>query len=412
MNKILYLGYVVSPEEANQMSGASVAGNKMQWNVLKNLNSIEGLAVKSITVTPLAVFPKEKQLWQKKQVKELACGVKSICVPYFNFPIIKQLWQIVSVYRTAKKQIKDTGAKTLLCFNLFPQVGIPMRWLKKKFPELDTVCLLADLPLDERTDRKGFSAWIRKKFYYSTWRNMEKCDRFITLNHYVAQTYLPGKPYIMIDGGVDDDVIAQYQVPVEKSKEKNILFSGALTEYNGIMPLIQAMDQIEDQSIYLDIYGSGYLDENVRMAAKQNSHIRYHGRVANDTVLQRQREAWLLMNPRKVDDIISKVTFPSKTFEYLLSGTPVLTTPLATYGPEYKGYMLFTNGDDVKALADGINKVNQMDAMQLQNLAKAAQSFVAQEKSWKKQCQKIAGFLQEANEQGQVLSGTSVSKGE
>ena len=38
MKKIVYLGYVVTPEEANHASGASVAGNKMQWNVIKKFS--------------------------------------------------------------------------------------------------------------------------------------------------------------------------------------------------------------------------------------------------------------------------------------------------------------------------------------------------------------------------------------
>mgnify|MGYP005780732795 CR=1 FL=1 len=45
MEKIVYLGYLVSPEEANIASGASVAGNKMQWNIVKNLALEEDVEV-------------------------------------------------------------------------------------------------------------------------------------------------------------------------------------------------------------------------------------------------------------------------------------------------------------------------------------------------------------------------------
>lgn len=54
MKKIVYLGYVVTPEEANHASGASVAGNKMQWNVIKNLALRKDVEITCITVTPLA----------------------------------------------------------------------------------------------------------------------------------------------------------------------------------------------------------------------------------------------------------------------------------------------------------------------------------------------------------------------
>ena len=59
MKKIVYLGYVMNPEEANRISGASVAGNKMQWNVVKNLAQYEDIEMTCVTISPLAAFPKE-----------------------------------------------------------------------------------------------------------------------------------------------------------------------------------------------------------------------------------------------------------------------------------------------------------------------------------------------------------------
>ena len=99
MKKIVYLGYVVPPEEANSTSGASVAGNKMQWNIVKNLSLVEGVEVTCVTVTPLAAYPREKQIYQKYEKEELFPGVISHRVSYCNLPVIKQIWQIMSVYR-------------------------------------------------------------------------------------------------------------------------------------------------------------------------------------------------------------------------------------------------------------------------------------------------------------------------
>lgn len=393
MKKVVYLGYVVSPDEANQDSGASVAGNKMQWNVIKNLVSWEDVDITCVTVTPLAAFPHDKKMFQGYEVRELIPGVASHQVAYLNFPVIKQFFQIINVYKTAKKVIKEKQADVLFCFNMFPQVGIPMRWLKKRFPELDTICLLADLPIDDNTNRKGLSLFLRRKMEKSTWKSMRACEQYIVLNKQVIEKYLPDKPYIVVDGGIDEGDIERYDVPGEKNGEHNIVYCGALTKYNGIINLISAMKYVNAHNVVLDIYGDGYLRDYVEKSAKINPRIRYHGRISNQLVMQKQREAWGLINPRIIDDPIAKVTFPSKTFEYLLSGTPVISTRLNGYGEEYKGCMIFAEQDSPEGIAEAINYMAEMSSDKLKEMTKRARNMVCLQKSWKAQSKRIKKFI-------------------
>ena len=140
-----------------------------------------------------------------------------------------------------------------------------------------------------------------------------------------------------------------------------MLFCGALTEYNGILNLIDAMEYLHDEDIVLDIYGGGYLEDRVTEASKKNPKIRYHGRVSNQEVMQKQREAWLLINPSIVDAPIDQVTFTSKTFEYLLSGTPVLSTRLNGYGEEYEDHMYWIEDLSANALANTIGSIRNIE---------------------------------------------------
>ena len=43
--RLLFLGYVVSVEEANELSGASVAGNTMQLDLLRQLRELPDVEV-------------------------------------------------------------------------------------------------------------------------------------------------------------------------------------------------------------------------------------------------------------------------------------------------------------------------------------------------------------------------------
>lgn len=390
MRDVIFLGYVIRPEEANTATGASVAGNKMQWNVVRHLSDHDDLRVHCVTVMPLAAFPRDRKLWQGRRRVQLTEKVASTRIAFMNVPVIKQVWQTVNVYREARRLQRKHPDAVVMSFNLFPQVGIPLRRLGKK---ASTVCLLADLPIDEQRNRRRLSLWLRRLYEKSAWKSMDACERFIVLNPHAAELYLHGKPYMVVDGGVDEEEIPPPADRKAGPKEHNLLFSGALAEYNGIGNLMAAMNLVEDDSIVLDIYGDGYLRGDVEEAAKHNPRIRYHGRVANETVMRKQREAWGLINPRVVDDPIAKVTFPSKTFEYLLSGTPVISTRLNGYGPEYEGCMLFAQQDTPEGIAAAIRRMAAMPEEELIEMTRKARSMVCAQKTWKVQAGRIKAFI-------------------
>ena len=209
----------------------------------------------------------------------------------------------------------------------------------------------------------------------------------------MAELYLPGKPYIVVDGGVDEQDMQLAAHNPKVCHEHNIVFCGALTEYNGIRNLIASMGLVKDHSIVLDIYGDGYLRSDVEAAVKDNPRIRYHGRVSNQAVMQKQKEAWGLINPRIVNDPIAKVTFPSKTFEYLLSGTPVISTRLNGYGPEYKDCMIFAEQDTPEGIAEAIDRMAGMPEEELADMVSQARGMVCSQKCWSVQTERIISFL-------------------
>lgn len=388
--KLLFLGYAVDPSLTSVLSGASVAGNKMQVNVLRELSRYEDIDLKCITVYPVAAFPRDKKLYIPKATIDVVDGVSSLRVPFLNFPVIKQLWQTQAVKHAAKKLAdKDTVVFT---FNLFPQIGLPMAWLKKKLG-CKTFCLLADLPIDDNPNSKNpLRNLLRRIFDQKTRKAIQECDKFAVLNKHAMEIFAPDKPYIVVEGGVEMPQLANIPVPSPKQR-KNILYTGALTEYSGVLELIEAMKKVHDPEVVLEIYGGGYLAEHVKQLADATNNVKYCGKVANTEVLKLQREAYLLVNPRPVDDPIAQVTFPSKMFEYMLSGTPVLTTRLNGLDEEYLERVFSVPDHSADALAKGINMVLSADPASLLEKAVAASDFISREKNWKTQCEKIYHFL-------------------
>lgn len=393
MKKILFLGYTVPIQNADGLSGISIAGNKMQWNIIHHIAKYSGISVDSITILPLAPFPRDT-FFSKSHIWNIDRNVKTKVISFCNVPLIKQIWQVLSVYFACKKYFCDNPDATLICFNLFPQVGIPMRWLKQNYSRLKVIAILADLPIDDKTNRGFITGFLRKKFDQSTWKSISYCDDFIVLNEFVATNYIKGKRYIVIDGGVSDEMVDNSALHYNSPNRKSVVFSGALTEYNGIKRLIEAAQYLKDLDITIDIYGDGYLKKYVLDAAKNNGKIVYHGSVSNDDMMRIQRSAWLLINPRLMSDPISKVTFPSKTFEYMLSHRPILSTKLNGYSQQYSDKMFFCE-DTALSIGNTIREIYKLPDNSLKEKADAAYQFVVSEKTWARQTEKIVSFIYE-----------------
>lgn len=388
MEKIVFLGYVVSPEHLTN----SVAGNKMQWNLLHQFSKMNGINLSCVTVTPTSSFPHSKKLFHRKQTEQLFENITNHRISFCNIPIIKQLSQIISVYRMAKKVVNETKADALLCFNLFPQIGIPMRWLKHKYPHLKSFCLLADLPIDDNPNRNVISRYLRRVFDASTIKSMNICDYYIALNEVAMKEYLPAKPYLIIDGGINPDEFANKPIGWP-GKVKNIVYTGALVDYSGIMNLIKAMEFVEDPDVILDIYGAGALESEVQRATENNKKIRWHGIVENSTAIKVQQSAWLLANPRPVESEIAKVTFPSKIFEYMMSERPVMTTRLNGFSADYDSLLYWIDGETPKDIATCINRISKESSDTVLDRAKAARQYLLKNKTWEINAIKIYRFI-------------------
>ena len=393
--KILFLGYVVSPSEADKYKGASVAGNKMQWNIISHLSRM-GNDITCVSLTPHASFPKENYLVQEHNEDMLVNNCKTINPAYVNIPVLKQIMQIAGVMRNAYKYLKKNPEAIVLCYNLSVHIGIPFMFLKRKFVQTQFACIVADLPLKDDFSRRGLYA-IFSKIGEELWRrNLKKCNKYIVLNENAVRQYIGNKPYIVVEGGVDEeDICDNYEIYPDEihDKKKHIIFAGALVEYNGILELIDAMNCVNDKNIVLDIYGSGILEDEVKKRIITKDNVVFHGRVSNKQVINAQRNAWLIIATRHPEDPITKVTFPSKTFEILLSETPFLSTKLDCYLKEYSKYMFFIENNSSVGIAEAINKLSVSDYAELKQKAIEARKFVLREKLWNVQVKKIKEFI-------------------
>ncbi|MFR5442676.1 glycosyltransferase [Alistipes sp.] len=127
--------------------------------------------------------------------------------------------------------------------------------------------------------------------------------------------------------------------------------------------------------------------------ATKDRRIQYLGSIPHDEILQLQRTASLLVNPRTPEGIYTKYSFPSKTMEYLASGTPTLLYELPGIPKEYYHYCYSLNDQSITALAEKVDEVLSLSIEERTKLGEKAQQFILDTKNATIQCTKILELI-------------------
>ena len=386
---IVYLGVVSRPDSATKTRELSVAGNKMQYNLLKYLSKYDDVKIDVVSFYPYKDRKYSKKLFVKTTKEKLFDNVDLYQVGYVNLPIVKQLILPLKTYKVAKKLTARDDV--VMSYDMYPTQGISMSKLRKKV-DGKTICLLADLSIGGVQKLRGVKKLLRWIYDKNTLSNIKKCRHYIVLNENVVKTYIPNCKYMVMDGGIEPAEFAEKGYYWD-GKQKNIIYTGALVDYSGIMNLINAMGFVENADIVLDIYGDGPLKSKIEEIAKQDDRIRYYGKVDNQEAMKKQQTAWLLANPRPVDTLIAQVTFPSKIFEYLMSGRPVMTTRLNGFSSEYDNLLFWAEDCSAEGLAATINEIDKQGNEEINLMAQEARNYLLKNKTWEMNADAVYRFL-------------------
>lgn len=197
-------------------------------------------------------------------------------------------------------------------------------------------------------------------------------------------------PYCIMEGlyyGKNDIQIT------EKKDEKifTVLYAGFLHKKYGIPALINVFLELKNKPVFLHLYGTGDYVEQIKQASKE-ANIIYHGVRDNSEVVEAEKEASLLINPRSKNEIFTKYSFPSKTIEYMSTGTPVLMQELPGMPEEYKPYLYFYD-DNEESLKNAILKIMEKSIDERNKKGKDAKEFILNNKTAKMQTKKIIETL-------------------
>ena len=177
---------------------------------------------------------------------------------------------------------------------------------------------------------------------------------------------------------------------IDSNSYFNILYAGSLDKEYGILNLLSAFLNINDPNIRLIICGLGDSSDEIYKMSQNDYRIIFAGRVPHEIVIELERRASLLVNPRPIDDEFVKYSFPSKLMEYLASGTPTLATNIPSLPKEYKQYINLMEDNKIDTITESIKKIlYSKNSTEFLDKASKARLFVLNEKNEFKQVEKI-----------------------
>jgi glycosyltransferase involved in cell wall biosynthesis len=267
-----------------------------------------------------------------------------------------------------------------------------------KLLRIKTVAVVTDLP-----GLPGMLAGTRRTFIH---RFVEKAinryansfDAYILLTEQMNEVVnLKGRPYMIMEGLVDVNM-ADAGATVNGDGRKIVIYAGGLYEEYGIKYLIDGFKMLNDKDVELHLFGHGPMVNEIEEEIKRDGRIRFFGIVHNSKVVEAELQATLLVNPRPTVEDFTKYSFPSKNMEYMVSGTPVLTTNLPGMPKEYHDYVYLLEDESAQGVSQVLKKLLvDTPASELKDKGLSAKQFVLKNKNNIFQSKRVIDFIKQQN---------------
>ena len=346
---------------------------------------IEGLAA-HVSVDVVANPPGNRSVLNKAIQflgSETEGGASYHHIAAIRNPILKLIWVFFSVFFSTLRYIRRDSVVIVDVLNRTAALAaLAAARLRGK----RCVGIVTDLP-----DMLGGSPLSKKIANFVT----RHCTDYVLLtqamNDYVNRD---GKPYVILEGHADVSMEEQIPSLERKAHPRVCLYAGGVRREYGLDLLVEGFRKADIPNTALHIYGPGDYVPELKQIAGEDPRVVYGGMLMNREVVEKEMDATLLVNPRPTAEEYVKYSFPSKTMEYMASGTPVLTTRLPGMPKEYYPYAFFIEDETAEGIAQALKQVFSHPDEQLFEKGMEARRFVLEQRNNVVQAGKIIAMLE------------------
>lgn len=353
---------------------------------------IEGLENQGQSVRILSdsdVFDGTRVIWNHNKSNEYDVRVAGKENRILRLPV-----KTINLIKEIRKKGIARQRDVVVAYEMHIPYLFAIRKLKKEY-NITTILICPDLTayMDVDIEKKPIKR-IFKIIENQMMKHLLKyVDGYVFFTAQMAELFTGKlhKPYTVVEGVLNEE---KYDYSACE-KQPFIMHSGSLHSKMGIEELVTAFKELKDLKQDLLFFGSGEMDEYICQEGKKDPRIKHMGFVSPQELFSYEKKASLLVNVRSPKEEYTKYSFPSKTFEFMASGTPVLSTDMPGIPEEYKQNMIIipdNNKDTIKSALSNFFALSEAEQIAI---GLKAQRFVRTEKNAIKQSKKIIELIEQ-----------------
>lgn len=390
---LIYVGSS-NPEEVTHKllkmgSNVNFASKTLQNALLEGLFA-HNPNLKIISSWGISPFPKVKKIFFNRE--ELSYGGKTgnyIYVGALNLPIINLLSRFIRIRRELKRQLSRTEENSVIIYEVHTPYLLAVATLRKHIKK--TCLIVPDLPEFMSGNNGSLHKILKRIDKFIISKCLSKIDSYALLSE-PMQERLPmdDKQWTLMEGIFQP---LEYEEQVEKETLRTIMYTGGVFHRRGVDLLLDAFEQIDKSNYRLWIRGNGDMVPEIKERAKKDPRIIYFEPMSREELLKMERRATVMINPTPPSLDFTRYFFPSKTMEYLASGTPTIMYRLGCMPKEYDEHVYYVDDERIEALRDKLVEICEKPQEELDAFGKSARNFILSKKSPFVQCGKILELL-------------------
>ena len=334
-------------------------------------------------------------LWLSEKHDILENGSKVSILPTLNLKVIKTIhWslQYAKYIRKWAKKHKGEDCKVFIYNTYHPSIDYIYNACKKAGVKL--YCMLYDLGVPpKRLGLSRLSMYGYERAEKTAEKYIPRLDGRIVINERIVDHYAPGKDYILIDGGITEQLVGKlFPLKETSSAEYTFVLAGMLWDQNGTRLILDALEQRPDLNVRVKICGKGIDVPLIQEAAKSDARIEYLGMLTQEELFKVYENADVLLNLRIEEK--EDFHFPGKFLECLAMGKLVLTTPIAHVERDYGNFVKILHNITGEGIACVMEEITRTPKSELLEKGKAARAFMLENRTWSQRTKDIVKYME------------------
>lgn len=382
---ILFLGGIFTELDKGQITRKSkgsmqYAADTLQKNYLDGFCQNESVQSVSVINLPfIGAYPKryDDVYFRPLESTESLGRATVFNVGFLNLSVVKNIHKVILAVTQIIAHVNKHSGKdcVLVCYSMHLPFLVACHIVKRIKKDVHLCVIVPDLP-EYMSVRTGLMKAVFDGLSKVSYFVVNRADSIVAITAQMLNVFQGATKKVVIEGIADE----KYLSAAEPERKLNyFLYTGTLDRRYGIRNLLDSFIASGIDHYELLICGDGDDRKHVETISAAHSQVKFLGQLDRSEVLNYQRQAKLLINPRDNESAFTKFSFPSKVIEYMSSGTPVLMYELDGIPDEYYEFCFVVPLGD-NGLKDKLLEVSRLSDEALLAKGRSAKRFILDNK--------------------------------